>query len=110
MRKTTELNLQNTVNNYSEYKKLHNSELALVKLIVDFEKTIEEAGNNYDPSIIATYSYELAKAYSKLFADCSIFQAESEEAKYFRVALSKTTGEVIKKAMNLLGIDVPERM
>ncbi|MBC8109862.1 MAG: hypothetical protein H7Y04_02245, partial [Verrucomicrobia bacterium] len=48
--------------------------------------------------------------YNRFYAECSVFKADTEEQKSFRVRLSEQTGKIIKKAMKLLGIDVPERM
>ena len=95
---------------YEVAEPLHETEVNLVKLFAEFPAKIKEAADNYAPSVIANYVYEVAKEYSRFFTECSIFQADTPERMRFRVALSAETGRVIKKGMKLLGIDVPERM
>lgn len=107
LRKASEMNLDNTFENYQT---LHLAELNLMQTLLSFPEKIEEAAKNYMPSVIAQYAYEIAKAYSKFFSECSIFQAENTDAMIFRVALSHKTAEVLQKTMDLLGINVPERM
>jgi len=92
------------------YKTLHPSELSLISLLSQYTKTIELATEKYAPYILTQYIYELSKAYSSFYAECSIIKAESLEAANFRLVLSKEVAKTIKKGMFLLGIDVPERM
>jgi arginyl-tRNA synthetase len=108
--KAEQMNVSYKAENYQAYQVLHPSEVQLVQLLVSYPDKIREAGETYMPSVIAQYSYEVAKAYSKFFSDCSIFLADTEFAKSFRVALSAQTARVLKLALDLLGIEVPERM
>jgi arginyl-tRNA synthetase len=85
-------------------------EIEVVKIIYDFPSIIAEAGKQYSPSLIANYAYELVKTYNSFYQSVSVFNAETENAKAFRLLLSYQTGECIKNAMYLLGINVPERM
>ena len=71
---------------------------------------VRQAGTDYSPSGIANYAYELAKEYNQFYHDFSILREENSEAKAFRILLTRNVGKVIKIAMNLLGIEVPERM
>ena len=71
---------------------------------------IQEAALAYSPAVIANYVYELAKAYNKFYHEKSILQAEDELLMKFRLQLSAASAKVISKGMNLLGINVPERM
>ncbi|MDJ1483800.1 arginine--tRNA ligase [Cytophagaceae bacterium YF14B1] len=89
---------------------LHEAEKDLVILLSEFPNVIKDAGNKYAPSTIANYCYEMAKSYNRFFDLCSIFKADTPEQMSFRVALSAEVGKVIKKGMNLLGIQVPDRM
>ncbi|MDJ1499233.1 arginine--tRNA ligase [Xanthocytophaga agilis] len=89
---------------------LHEAETDLVILLGEFPNVIKDAGNKYAPSTIANYCYEMAKSYNRFFDLCSIFKADTPEQMSFRVALSAEVGKVIKKGMNLLGIQVPDRM
>ena len=97
------------LNKPSEYSTLHEVEREIVFALSTFPQKIADAGREYSPALIAQYVYDLAKSYNRLFAELSIFNAESEAAK-FRVQLSKAVGETIKKGMALLGIKVPTRM
>lgn len=85
-------------------------ERELIILLSEYENTIKSAADKYDPSEVANYVYSIARAYNKLWAEVPILKAENENEKKFRIALSKQTGILLKKAMKLLGIDVPEKM
>ncbi|MGB0896493.1 MAG: arginine--tRNA ligase [Flavobacteriaceae bacterium] len=89
---------------------LHDKEKELIKQMMLFPETIQMAATNQSPALIANYTYELVKAYNSFFQNVSIFGADTEEEKVFRVQLSQTVGNVIKSAFKLLGITVPERM
>ena len=93
-----------------QYDDLAFEERELIVLLTRFPETITTAAGTYSPAVIANYVYELAKAYNKFYHEHAILQAESEIIKQFRLQLSLATGKVIKKAMALLGIEVPERM
>jgi len=101
--------------NYEVNTKIEVTELAgverdLIVLLNQFPDVINTAANDYSPAVIANYVYELAKVYNKFYHEKSIIQAEDEISKQFRLQLSASSAKVISKAMNLLGIDVPERM
>ncbi|MBQ4821416.1 arginine--tRNA ligase [Aquimarina sp. MMG016] len=89
---------------------LHGKEKELIKQIELFPEVIQNAATELSPAIIANYSYDLVKAYNSFFQNVSIFGADTEEQKLFRVQLSGVVGDVIKHAFELLGINVPERM
>jgi arginyl-tRNA synthetase len=82
----------------------------LIVVLTQFPDTIAQAAKGYNPGLIANYVYELAKAYNKFYHEHSILQAEDELVKQFRLQLSAAAAKVISKGMNLLGINVPERM
>jgi len=82
----------------------------LILVINQFPETISQAAAAHSPAVIANYVYEVAKAFNKFYHEKSILQAEDETTKQFRLQLSSATAQVIKKAMGLLGIEVPERM
>jgi arginyl-tRNA synthetase len=96
--------------NMEAYTDLKPSEIALIQIIYNLPKKIEEAAQNYSPSIISQYVYEVAKTYSKFYNDCPVLVAETDSAKSFRLALSAQTAQVLEKAMGLLGIEMPEKM
>ena len=82
----------------------------VIVTLAKFPEVITLAAETYSPAIVANYVYELAKTYNKFYHEKSILQAEDEITKQFRLQLSTASGKVIKKAMALLGIEVPERM
>lgn len=75
-----------------------------------FEDRVLEAAKAFDPALVANYVFDLAKDYNRFYADSPIFNEEQEEVKRFRLALSMIVAQTIKKAMGLLGIQVPEKM
>ena len=85
-------------------------ECGIIRMLNEFPAVIRQAGTDYSPSGIANYTYELAKEYNQFYHDFSILREENESIKAFRILLTRTVGKVIKTAMNILGIDVPERM
>ena len=89
---------------------LHPLELELIKNIYDFAGVVKDAGDTFNPALIANYVYELAKLFNRFYHDCSILKAEEETLKNFRLNLCRTCAQVISNAMHLLGIQVPERM
>ena len=85
-------------------------ECSVIRMLNEFPAVIRQAGTDYSPSGIANYTYELAKEYNQFYHDFSILREEDSAAKAFRVLLTRNVGKVIKTAMNILGIEVPERM
>jgi arginyl-tRNA synthetase len=85
-------------------------ERELIIQLSEYENVVRTAAEKYDPSEVANYVYNIAKLYNKFYHDLPILSAEKEEEKNLRIALSNETGVIIKKAMKLLGIDVPEKM
>jgi arginyl-tRNA synthetase len=96
--------------NKTDIELLAPEERDLILTLSQFPETITLAAAGHSPAIIANYVYELAKAFNKFYHEKSILQAENESAKQFRLQLSAASAKVIKKAMKLLGIEVPERM
>lgn len=89
---------------------LNTKEESLIQMLADFTNIVKQAGSDYNPSIIANYTYDLVKEYNQFYHDFSILHEENEAVKVFRLALSQNVGKVVKLAMGLLGIEVPERM
>ena len=90
--------------------KLTKVEKNLLMLLYDFPQVLEQAGNGYSPAQIANYCYELTKEYNHYYQDTPILKRVEPEVANFRVLLSYFTGNVIKNAMHLLGIQVPDKM
>ncbi|MHA7128438.1 arginine--tRNA ligase [Algoriphagus namhaensis] len=110
LRKAEQIGVNYREPNLSMLGSLQESETGLIFTLSEFEKKIRQAGEEYSPSIIAQYLFDLAKDYNRFYADVAIFQEENEALVAFRVALSALTAETIKKGMSLLGISVPNRM
>ncbi|MCO5260373.1 MAG: arginine--tRNA ligase [Crocinitomicaceae bacterium] len=89
---------------------INDSEKEIIKQLNDFPTIIAEAGKDYSPAVIANYSYELVKLYNQFYQSVTILNESDESLKQFRLILSKNVATVIKTAMRLLGIDVPNRM
>lgn len=89
---------------------LSSKEEGLIQMLADFANIVKQAGSDYNPSIIANYAYDLVKEYNQFYHDFSILREENQDLKIFRLALSLNVGKVVRLAMSLLGIEVPERM
>ena len=89
---------------------VNESETALIKLLLQFPEVINHASVSFSPAQLANYTYELVKKYNGFYHNNSILKAEDDNTVAFRLTLSRSVGEVIKKAMNCLGIQVPNRM
>ena len=89
---------------------LNEKEESLIQHLAEFPATIAEAAKDYSPSDIANYTYDLVKEFNQFYHDFSILREENQQVKLFRLALSANVAKVIKLAMSLLGIEVPERM
>jgi arginyl-tRNA synthetase len=89
---------------------LHETERDLIATLNEYKNDLMDAADNYAPSIIANYCFELAKNYNRFYTEVSIFKEANLDRRNFRVALSRQTAQTIKHGMSLLGIDVPERM
>ncbi|MFO7755788.1 MAG: arginine--tRNA ligase [Bacteroidales bacterium] len=89
---------------------LNEKEKELIKLLGRFDDIIADAAEMLNPSIIANYVYDLAREFNQFYHDYSILGEEDVSVRLFRIRLSDISGETIKRAMWLLGIDMPERM
>lgn len=89
---------------------VHPSEKRLMQSMMGFHSIVLGATENYKPHLLCTYLYELAKRFNHFYHECSIGQADSEELKLARLALSQAVGLVLKNGLGLLGIPSPERM
>ena len=85
-------------------------EVTLIQRLADYPSVVQKAGCTYAPSIIANYVYSLVKEYNQFYHDCAILREDDTAVRSLRLALSETTAKVVKSAMALLGIKVPERM
>ncbi len=99
-----------TLVDYSGYEDHREQEKALLKHLIAFPEVVKQAGASYDPSSVANYAYSLAKDFHRFYHDVRILNAETAEAKAFRIALSDEVGKVLFSAFDLLGIEMPVRM
>ena len=89
---------------------LHEKEKELIKQVQLFPEVIQNAAENHSPALVANYTYDLVKEFNSFYQQVSILGEENHDKKVFRVQLSKSVGNTIKNAFQLLGIEVPERM
>ena len=89
---------------------LSEKEEGLIQMVADFAAIVKQAGEDYSPSIIANYTYDLVKEYNQFYHDFSILREENEAVKVFRLALSENVAKVVRLGMGLLGIEVPDWM
>lgn len=89
---------------------ISDKESDLIQLLGEYPNVIREAGREFSPALIANYVYELVKEYNQFYHDFFILREENPDLKNFRIVLSAAVADVVKSAMKLLGIDVPERM
>ena len=85
-------------------------ERELVKMLTEYPSVVKAAGENFAPSLIAAYVYELAKQFNGYYHDHSILKEEQADVRCMRLRLAQQVARVIRLGMKLLGIDVPERM
>ena len=89
---------------------LSDKELALIQRLVDYPAAVRQAGDEFSPAVIASYAYALACDFNSFYHDHSILNEEDADKRALRLVLAQTVAKVIKKAMALLGIEVPNRM
>lgn len=89
---------------------LSEKETYLIQLLSTFPEIVREAGQTFSPAVVANYVYELVKEFNQFYHDFSILREENADLQHFRLVLSSTIADVIKKGMLMLGIEVPERM
>lgn len=108
LRKAEQLGVKPAVS--KDLKTLAPTEKEVLNLLYAFPDKINEAANSYSPSVIANYVYDVAKSYNRFYAEVSIFNEDDKTALAFRIAFSSAVAYTIKLSMNLLGIEVPEKM
>jgi arginyl-tRNA synthetase len=109
-RKAAQVGLTPDADSLRTYGQLQPAEQEVIRLLTLFPDKVKEAAAEYSPATIAQYVYDLAKEYNRFYSELSIFQADDESVRAFRIALTTLTGSIIKKSMYLLGISVPEKM
>lgn len=110
LRKANEMNLTIRPVNIEKIDSLDEKEKELIQLIYEFRNTMAQAVEELSPAVIANYCYELSKAFNQFYHELSILKEPDEERRQFRLSLAAVTAGILKHAMNLLGIEMPERM
>lgn len=106
LRKSDEADAATDITAYKPNEK----EIEIIQRIADFPSVVSEAGRTYSPALIANYVFELAKGYNQFYHDYSILKEENGVARAFRLHLSRTVADIIRRGFSLLGVEVPERM
>ena len=106
LRKSDEADAPTAITAYEPNEK----EIEIIQRIADFPSVVSEAGRTYSPALIANYVFELAKGYNQFYHDYSILKEENGVARAFRLHLSRTVADIIRRGFSLLGVEVPERM
>lgn len=94
----------------SENVELNPKEVRIIKILNNFPNKIAEAGEAHSPAIVANYAYELAKEFNQYYHDTPILREENKAVLAFRLQLIELIARVLTKAMDILGIKLPERM
>ena len=107
LRKAAEAGIEIT-----DYSKVvpNEKEISLIQKLADFGSVVNEAGRTYSPALIANYAYDLVKEYNSFYHDYSILKEEDPAVRSLRLQICNQTARIVKTAMGLLGIRVPERM
>lgn len=90
--------------------KISTKEEEIIQRLADFRGVVEAAGEDYSPSGIANYCYELVKLYNQFYHEFQILREEDAAKRNFRLILSRNVAKVVRLGMELLGIEMPERM
>ncbi len=89
---------------------LNEKETQLIQRLTEYPNIVKQAGDEFSPAVIANYAYALACDFNSFYHDYSILNEENETVRAMRIQLSGAVAKVLEKAMNLLGIEMPERM
>ena len=96
--------------NFNESLIINDKEKQIIKKISEFPSVIKNAGSNLSPATIINYTYDIVKDYNSYYQSVSILKISDKEMKNFRMSLSLMVARIIRNSMNLVGIDVPEKM
>ncbi len=93
-----------------EAAQISEKEIGLIQMLNGFQDVVRQAADDYNPSVIANYCYDLAKEFNQFYHDFSIMHEPSRELKMFRLVLAQNVGKILKLGTGLLGIELPDRM
>ncbi len=89
---------------------LNDKELSLIQRLTEFPAVVRQAGDEFSPAVLCNYAYSLACDFNSFYHDYSILNEPDAEKRSVRIILSASVAKVIRTAMELLGIEVPNRM
>ena len=89
---------------------LNDKEQALIQRLVEYPSVVRQAGDEFSPAVIANYAYALASEFNSFYHDYSILGEQDADVRLFRLVLCESVAKVLRSALDLLGIEVPERM
>lgn len=110
LRKAVSMGIRVNESDFGVASSLQQPEIEVIQVLSQFENKVREAAKDYSPAVIANFAYDLAKTYNQFYQNIPIFNESDANKLKVRVALSNSVADAIRKAMNLLGIQVPERM
>jgi arginyl-tRNA synthetase len=110
LRKADEQGLKHTADVLKADAALSQKEIRIIKILNTFPAKVAEAGAAHSPALIANYAYELAKEFNQYYHDTPILREENKDVLSYRLVLVETIARVLRKAMSILGIALPERM
>ena len=88
----------------------NDKEQALIQRLVEYPSVVRQAGDEFSPAVIANYAYALASEFNSFYHDYSILGEQDTDVRLFRLVLCESVAKVLRSALDLLGIEVPERM
>ncbi len=91
-------------------QQLEEKELTLIQRLCEYPVVVRTAGDNFSPAVICNYAYDLACEFNSFYHDLSILNEKDEQKRALRLLLAKNVAKVLRSAMGLLGIEMPERM
>ena len=100
----------NTALRAAQGMQISEKELGLIQMLIGFQDVVSQAADDYNPSVIANYCYDLAKEFNQFYHDFSIMREPNADLKLFRLVLAQNVGKILRLGTGLLGIEVPERM
>ena len=104
------LRKSNSVSGLTGEAGLNDKELALIQRLMDYPAIVRQAGDEFSPAVICNYAYALACDFNSFYHDYSILNEPDADKRALRLVLAQNVAKVIRSAMELLGIEVPERM
>ena len=110
LRKADQLGIEPDSNNFIKVTELQPEERQIIYVLSEYCDKLQQAAEEYSPSVIAQYAYDLAKEYNGFYQKIPIFNEDNDHILQFRIGLSEAVSVIIDRAMGLLGIEVPERM